>query len=427
MKRVSVRKNVEKVKKSNGKSLRQRSPERTEQETHELYQIIFPLLSNAVFGKRYVVDIGDNWEKVFRELAAQTVAAVPAEEIKSQPLSREQMKQYSLYVAQHVILWNRILHQQQILTKALCREGIVSAVLKGAAAAVYYPKPEYRCMGDIDLIVLPEDFDRAREILKHEGCVLLDANNERHESFEKDGVHIELHHYFSTLHEEERARYLDQRILEGLRRVEYRKLGGYTFPKLPAVENGLVLLQHMCQHLESGLGLRQIMDWMLYVDAELTDELWEAEFEAAAERIGLKKLAVVSARMCQMYLGLTKERTWCKDADSVLCRQLIEYVIRHGNFGRKDRFGSIMVPILNSLRNPAAFFRMAQKSGCLNWKVLDRHPWLSPVAWLYQLCRWARKGLRYDRKGRSVFRAVRHAGKEDQFLDSLGVRRRKKM
>lgn len=398
-----------------------------EKEMHGIYQTIFPLLSNALFDTRYRIEIKSSWEKVFRELSAQTVAAVPADVVRNLPLPQEEKKKYSLYVAQHVILWNKILYHQQMITGEFRREEIPVAVLKGAAAAVYYPNPEYRCMGDIDLIVAPDDFDHAAAILKRLGYEPLEAHNERHESFDRSGIHVELHHYFSTLHVEKHARYLDQRIWNALRQAEYRRVEQYCFPQLPVVENGLVLLQHICQHLETGLGLRQIIDWMLYVKAELTDELWENEFEEAAKEIGLSKLAIVTTRMCQMYLGLTKERTWCKNADSNLCRELMEYVICHGNFGRKDRFGSIAVPIINSFRNPMAFFRMAQKSGRLNWKALEKYPWLIPFAWIYQLCRWLRKGIRTKKNNRAILGAVKRAGKEDCFLDSLGVRRRKTM
>ena len=43
----------------------------------------------------------------------------------------------------------------------------------------------------------------------------------------------------------------------------------------PPLENGLVLLGHINQHLEEGLGLRQILDWALYVDKALDDDAWE--------------------------------------------------------------------------------------------------------------------------------------------------------
>ena len=47
-----------------------------------------------------------------------------------------------------------------------CRFGTsAKVILKGAASACYYPQPTYRQMGDIDFLVLPEHFERARLLM----------------------------------------------------------------------------------------------------------------------------------------------------------------------------------------------------------------------------------------------------------------------
>ena len=76
---------------------------------------------------------------------------------------------------------------------------------------------------------------------------------------------------------------------------------------LPDDENGIVLLSHIRQHLESGLGLRQIIDWMMFVRSYLNDEMWFSSFHEKAQRTGLESLAVITTKMCQKYLGLTKK------------------------------------------------------------------------------------------------------------------------
>ena len=56
--------------------------------------------------------------------------------------------------------------------------------------------------------------------------------------------------------------------------------------------------------MEEGLGLRQILDWALYVDKALDDDAWEHTFAPAVRRLGLERLAITVTRMCQLYLGL---------------------------------------------------------------------------------------------------------------------------
>lgn len=391
-------------------------------------KFLFSLIGNALFDAELDPNAEYSWQEVFAELTSQAAAAIPADKVGQLRLTGEEREQYSVYVISQVMNWNRVMYTQQMITDALKEASVPAAVLKGAAAGIYYPRPEYRCMGDIDLIVLPEDFPRAVEVLKKAGCRQQNSKNERHEIFIIYGVHIELHHYFSSLQDSPVfAKYLDERIYNGLSHVQYGEIEGIRFPMLPEVENGLVLLQHISQHLETGLGLRQIMDWMLYVNTVLDDGLWEREFEKAAERSGLKTLAVVTTRMCRMFLGLPGTYTWCEDADPFLCRDLMTYVMNHGNFGRKDTAGSTTKFLLNSFRNPIAFLRMAQRCGCATWEILDQYSFLRPFAWVHQIIRWMRRGSRRKSFLPSLFRDIRKAGAEDRFLDKLGVRRGKNL
>ena len=91
---------------------------------------------------------------------------------------------------------------------------------------------------------------------------------------------IELHRYFSTCTNKQQAHFLDQAIYDAIPRAEWTDVAGFSVPVLPPLENGLVLLAHVNQHLGSGLGLRQILDWQMFVDAHLTDELWERGFQS---------------------------------------------------------------------------------------------------------------------------------------------------
>ena len=102
----------------------------------------------------------------------------------------------------------------------------------------------------------------------------------------------------------------------------------------PPLENGLVLLEHINQHLEEGLGLRQILDWALYVDKALDDDAWEYTFAPVVRRLGLERLAITVTRMCQLYLGLRSDITWCASADEKVCDSLMNYIMEQGNFGR---------------------------------------------------------------------------------------------
>lgn len=197
-------------------------------------------------------------------------------------------------------------------------------------------------------------------------------------------------------------------------------LNGFSVPVLPPLANGLVLLAHIQQHLSSGLGLRQIIDWMMYVEKYLNDEFWNTEFKDAAEKCSLKKLAMVSTLMCQKYLGLDPEITWCRNSeDDKLCDELLEYVVKRGNFGRKMGQSAGSLDRLQMLRNPIETIKTAQNHGTAKWKLLNKFPWLRPFAWIYQLIVWPIHAIQHGYTPKELLKNRKQANAEIDFFEKL--------
>lgn len=200
-------------------------------------------------------------------------------------------------------------------------------------------------------------------------------------------------------------------------------MNGYKISVLPILENGLVLLGHINQHIGSGLGLRQIIDWMCYAEKHLSDEFWNNEFSEASEKIGMKSLAVTVTAMCRKYLSFESEITWCNNADESLCDELMEYILAHGNFGRKDSTGSRTVTVFRWFHNPIYGFKKCQEIGCKTWSVLKKHKWLTPFAWMYQIFRFINHGFKRGVTFSSARKNKKQELSETEFLKKLGITR----
>ena len=212
------------------------------------------------------------WPAVRAELEAQSVIGYPANAVESLGLSPADQAEYLARAGKNLSIWYRLMMAQDSVLAEFRQAGIPVAVLKGAAAAANYPQPNSRSMGDIDLIVPPNHFEQAFSLMERlgwENDTELEINP-RHAGFEKAGCpEIELHRYFSTCTNKQQAHFLDQAIYDAIPRAEWTDVAGFSVPVLPPLENGLVLLAHVNQHLGSGLGLRQILDWQMFVDARL--------------------------------------------------------------------------------------------------------------------------------------------------------------
>lgn len=233
----------------------------------------------------------------------------------------------------------------------------------------------------------------------------------------KGGISFEQHRFFSS-EGIDVERYVTEGVTEGVSEVVEEKIYGTKFPILPNLANGLVLLGHMAQHLKSGLGLRQVVDWMMFVNRELDDELWSNAFERATIETGLNQVAIVSTKMCQQYLGLSENIHWCKDADSELCAELMESLLSSGNFDRKRGKGSAVESVTSNIARKG-LFRYLQTAGEYNWEAYHRHKWLKPFAWIYQIGRYAKQGLQTKRNTKLIREDIERGKQRNDLLEKL--------
>ena len=351
------------------------------------------LLSCTLFGTDFNFADECDWSKVYEDLIAQAVEGIVGDYIPKLPVSADMRIQWKKSCINRIGNFYRLLSVQNELTELLRKEKINFVILKGTAAAMYYPRPQYRAMGDIDFLVAPADFDRAFELLTANGFSDTDESCERHKNLIKNNCEFEMHKYFTLRGESKELAELDKVIFDGLNNAEFHEIDGAVFPALPKLQNGLVLLQHLKHHLRRHFGMRQIIDWMLFVDKNLDDEYWNTEFSQYAAEAELVQLAVTVTRMCQIYFGLREDITWCADADEKLCEQLFRHIYECGNMG-KNRTDRVQ-KTFDLKGGPFALVKNLQFHGVRDWKALKKFPFLRPFAWLYQICHHIRIAFKY--------------------------------
>ena len=364
----------------------------------EKQKVIFSLVKAGLFA-RETSDLSElsevQWEELYKELNEQTITGIPAEWIFAHIQLSEKLneKWFGLYM-QQVGFYYQLLYEQNELVRLMSEHHIPMAILKGTAAAMYYPEPSARLMGDIDFLVPPNEFQRAYHIMLENGYELkYDENNvDYHFTLQKNKFIYEIHKEPAGMPQGTTKEYLQQILDAGMHSLDMICLQNYKIPVLPSLQNGIVLILHIVKHLKSGLGLRQIIDWMMYVNKELDDEKWYTEMQPILHKVGFEKLAKAVTRMCQLYLGLRQNNvTWCLDIDEKLCEKLMEYIINQGNFGRKVMEEDKGIKILEEIHNPVQLFSLLQRRGENNWRFLEMHPWARSFAWMYMSCRYLRK------------------------------------
>lgn len=375
-------------------------------------QALLELLKASLFGVDPVFPEGVDWDAVLQEAKDQTVVALAAPAVP-----KEEAAKWQVPVAQNKMRFFQILDEQTKLVKLFNDASIPMVILKGCAAAQYYPVPMQRTMGDIDFIVSPEQFDEACQIMDNNGYLYIcDHRDDRDYCYIKGGIVFELHHRYSDKDWD-----IEPLIIKGISSAETHEMYGKTYLAMPSDTNGLILLDHIRHHLYRGLGIRQIIDWMMYLHSIQNDDKWESRFLPFVEDAGLEKLAVTVTKMCYLWFGLPDRLNWCENADDSLVQELLEDVFDSGNFGKKSSEEDLTVESISMNIRRQGLFRYLQSTGLLKWKACQRHKILRPFAWLYLLFRYTFKGVAAMFRGVRVVKDIGAGQKRTDFNKRLGI------
>lgn len=364
------------------------------------------LLKTALFNSQLYIPDDANWDKIFESAKAQCIVPLLTPYVPMD--QRNKWLEVSYQNKAHLM---KMLHEQNSLVKLFEANDVPFVILKGTAAAVYYPRPASRTYGDIDIYLSKEHFETAKNLLQANGYKYI-HDEDRHYEYMKNGIEFELHSKYCSNHYNN----IEHILLNGLSNAVECSVCNSSFPLLPTYENGLVLLGHIMMHLKtSGIGLRQIIDWMMFVHKELDDISWENHFRPFVVKAGLEKLAINVTFMCKKWLGLPDEITWCNDADEEVVDQLLIRVLDDGNFGQ-DR--APVESIKKSMKR-VGIFRHLQQNGIDNWPLAQKYQIFRPFAWFYQLFRYLFSGIIGLLSGRKVFMKEKHIMSLDELWKRL--------
>lgn len=365
-----------------------------------------------------------DWSSIVTELDQQAVLGITSLVLQQKGrkgMPDELMCHITKRRRQVIMRSTQIAVLQNKIWRVLYDHGIAVAVIKGMASAVYYPYPFIRTMGDIDLIVNPENFQMAVQTLLEFGLKKSIGSDTYHAVMEKEGYIIELHQSPASVHKDIHGNYIREFILSGLNDVEMATVEKYCFPMLPWQQNGMELIWHIRQHLYNGLGLRHIIDWMMFVDHCLDDQRY-IEFEPELKKCGLLNLAATVTKMCQMYLGLRADGiSWCGEVDEKLCEELMDYILEQGDFGKK-KLDDKAAKVLTGYSDIGMLLREIQRKGETEWEVTKKCPVLKPFSWIYELSHLGRNGFQIN----DIFRGYKLARKRKRMFGMLYTMEKKR-
>lgn len=314
----------------------------------------------------------------------------------------------------------RLLFLCKYLTAGLEEAGVSAALLKGVGTAAYYPTPELRKAGDVDLLLLhPEERARAEEVLTKLGCRRSDEQLALHHVayLAGGGIEVELHTLLAEPFDNDRMnRYLEEQLSDCAAHVCRTNVMGVSLPVLEGAWHAYELLLHMLQHfLRSGFGLKLLCDWVVFWNRE-TDQAERERYLELVTESRIKGFSDMVTLACCRYLGLPGDRVaWMGVPEQFETEGFLAEILEAEEFGKSS------VNRMVTLRGGKLtdYVREFHHQMCLNFPRGSRCIVCWPLLWMITLVRF----LKNNRKIRktSGFAILKKAGQRGKMIEQIGL------
>ena len=259
------------------------------------------------------------------------------------------------------------------ISEALSEQGIAHMPLKGSVVKKYYPLPELRRSGDIDLLIHNSDRKAADEILKSLGYECTISGRDVEDVYERDKTTIELH--FKLTGDDDISTDFCSKVWE------HSKLSEGSMYEMEPEYMYVYLLSHLRKHLleAGGGGIKLILDFYVLncsidFDREKLDEY--------TEQAHIENLRKYAEALSEKWFGNSDS----DDNNVLMLEDLILNSGTHGDYSTyvdmtlagKGHKGNKALNLIHLMCPPLKIMR-------IKYPILEQHPILLPISWVWRV------------------------------------------
>lgn len=287
-----------------------------------------------------------------------------------------QMRKLFEYTYQSMLVDERQRNELNKLFAAFDANQIHYWPLKGVLMKYLYPQTDMRIMGDADIMIKMDQYDKIKEIMGRLGYVYEGESNHQ-VVWENAGLHLELHRRLVPEYNRDFAAYYG----DCWRLAKPTAENPYRF-EMTDEDQMIFLFTHFAKHYRNGgIGIRHMTD--LYVYKKVKPELDEAYIARELEKLQLRDFYdnVFDTLAVWFENGIANEKT----------ELITEHVFASGAYGTRDgRSMSEAIRDKTDSRKTAKQIRRGKwlwmiflpySAMCSIYPVLKKFPILLPVMW----------------------------------------------
>ena len=292
----------------------------------------------------------------------------------------------------------RQLRELERIYNAFEENGIDYMPLKGCKMKALYPKPELRNMGDADILIRTEQYDKIRSV--RQSLQFTEGEETVHELvWKSDALYLELHKHLIPSYNRDFYGYFG----EGWARAKLLRGTQYT---MTPEDEFIFLFTHFAKHYrDGGIGCRHVVDLWVFLRSHPELDLDYIQTE-------LKKL-----QLLDFYRNIRRLiSTWFEDQESDSRTDfLTEFIFASGSFGQiENRVLSRAVRDANhsvlGFSGKLLYLWQTAFPGIKilreKYTILKKHPYMLPLVWLIRpfykvLFEW--RSLRQQQRNLAAF------------------------
>lgn len=247
-----------------------------------------------------------DWDDIYVKAKENGVVAIVLDAISRLPKECQPHKQLKIQWAALSFAIETFYFKQLEAAKELAiffrRNNVRPLVLKGVCIASYYPIPQHRECGDVDLF-LGSDFSQGNELMKQLGAIVND-DSYKHTHIHYKNITFENHRYLLSIRGNRCLKQLEA-YLRHIAFVNPPKYVNDTYLEYSSPTfNAIFLIAHSFSHfLDEGIKLRHILDWALLLKTEHNNINWD-QFYYWCDKLHYTTFAKSLTSISIIYFGL---------------------------------------------------------------------------------------------------------------------------
>lgn len=344
-----------------------------------MQQGIVLLLKSAITEEACTLPEGFDLEKAYQTVRFHQIAPMIYDGARrcGIPQSLSVMQKLFQSYCKALLVGEGQLRELERLYKAFNENGFDYLPLKGSVMKAYYPKQELRLMGDADILIRKEQYNKITIIMKELG--FKEHGESDHDfTWSSDTLHLELHKNLMPTETADYHAYFG----DGWSRAVQLNGTHYIMKK---EDEFIFLFAHFAKHFRfSGIGCRHVVDLWVYLRTH--PELDQAYIENELNKLHLLAFYQNIRRMIAC---------WFEDRiDDDKTRLLTEMIFSSGSWGTMES-ATVATAVRSTANDHSVFHGKVDyvlrcvfpgfQTLSLKYPILKKAPVLLPCVWVYHL------------------------------------------